>query len=87
MSELSTTRMSSKGQIVIPENIRKKLNLKEGTQFVVVGEKDVVVLRTITAPEMGDFDDLIRQARAQAKLASLKKSDLTDAVKKARNRT
>jgi len=87
MSELSTTRMSSKGQIVIPENIRKKLNLKEGTQFVVVGEKDVVMLKTITAPEMDEFDSLIKQARAQAKLAGLKKSDVTDAVKKARNRS
>lgn len=87
MSELSTTRMSSKGQIVIPENIRKKLNLKEGTQFVVVGEKDVVMLKTITAPEMDEFDDLIRQVRAQANLAGLKKSDVTDAVKKARNRS
>jgi len=77
--------MSSKGQIVIPEKIRKQLNLKEGTQFVVVGEKDVVMLKTITAPEMGDFDDLIRQARTQAKLAGLKKSDLADAVNKARN--
>lgn len=87
MSEFSTTRMSSKGQIVIPENIRKKLNLKEGTQFVVVGEKDVVMLKTITAPEMNEFDDLIRQVRAQADLAGLKKSDITDAVKKARNRS
>ena len=45
MKALATTRMSSKGQIVIPENIRKQLNLKEGTQFVVVGENDVVMLR------------------------------------------
>ncbi len=87
MSELSTTRMSSKGQIVIPENIRKKMNLKEGTQFVVVGEKDVVMLKTITAPDMDEFDSLIKQARTQAKLAGLKKNDVTDAVKKARNRS
>lgn len=43
MRELSTTRMSSKGQIVIPEPIRKKLNLQPGAQFVVIGEDDVVI--------------------------------------------
>lgn len=42
MNAFVTTRMSSKGQIVIPENIRKQLNLIEGTHFVVLGENDVV---------------------------------------------
>lgn len=84
MTELATTRMSSKGQIVIPENIRKQMNLKEGTQFVVVGENDVVMLKTITAPVMDEFDDLIQKARTQAKLVGLKQSDIAKAIKKAR---
>jgi AbrB family looped-hinge helix DNA binding protein len=84
MSALATTRMSSKGQIVIPENIRKQLNLVEGTQFVVVGEKDVLMLKTIEAPVISEFDDLIQQARAQAKIAGLKQSDITNAIKKTR---
>ncbi|HDN94572.1 MAG TPA: AbrB family transcriptional regulator, partial [Nitrospirae bacterium] len=37
MAPLATTKMSSKGQIVIPEDIRKRLGLKPGAQFVVVG--------------------------------------------------
>ena len=41
MANISTTKMSSKGQVVIPENIRKQLNLKAGTQFVVVGDKNL----------------------------------------------
>jgi len=76
--------MSSKGQIVIPENIRKQLNLKEGTQFVVLGENDVVILKTIEAPIIEDFDNLIQQARAQAKSVGLKQSDIKAAIKKAR---
>lgn len=84
MNALATTRMSSKGQIVIPENIRKQLNLTEGTQFVVVGENGVVMLKTIEAPVISDFDDLIQKARSQAKAAGLKQSDISDAIKKAR---
>ena len=86
METLATTRMSSKGQIVIPEPIRKRLNLKAGAQFVVLGENDVVILKAITAPSMKDFDALIQQARQQARLAGLKRSDITRAVSKARGR-
>ncbi|MGD0878818.1 MAG: AbrB/MazE/SpoVT family DNA-binding domain-containing protein [Anaerolineales bacterium] len=86
METLATTRMSSKGQIVIPEPIRKRLNLKTSTQFLVLGENDVVILKTITAPSMGDFDALIQQARQQARLAGLKRSDITRALSKARGR-
>ena len=86
METLATTRMSSKGQIVIPEPIRKRLNLKAGAQFLVLGENDVVILKAITTPSMDDFDALIQQARQQARLAGLKRSDITRAVSKARGR-
>lgn len=85
MGVLATTCMSTKGQVVITENIRKKLNLKEGTQFVVVGENDVVMLKTIEALIIGDFDTLIQEARAQAKIAGLKQSEINAAIKKTRN--
>ena len=66
MANVSTTKMSSKGQVVIPENIRKQLNLKAGAQFVVVGNKDVVILKNITPPDLNEFDDLIADARKKA---------------------
>jgi len=86
MNTLATTKMSSKGQIVIPETIRKQLNLKAGAQFVVVGNDDVVILKAITTPDIEPFDSLIQQARQQAKLAGLKRADITAAVSKARGR-
>ncbi|MBV6393020.1 MAG: hypothetical protein KPEEDBHJ_02250 [Anaerolineales bacterium] len=86
METLATTRMSSKGQIVIPESIRKRLDLKEGAQFLVVGDADVVILKVVTPPDMSEFDALIKQARQQAKEAGLKQSDITSAVVKARGR-
>jgi len=82
MKSLATTKMSSRGQIVIPEEIRKTLKLTKGNQFVVLGEKDVILLKIITPPAMKDFDHLIDTARKQAKKAGLKKSDVKKIIKK-----
>ena len=84
METLATNRMSSKGQIVIPESIRKQLNLQEGAQFIVIGDEDVVILKKIIPPEMGEFDALIRQARSQAKSSGLKHKDIESAIARAR---
>ncbi|MBI5839126.1 MAG: AbrB/MazE/SpoVT family DNA-binding domain-containing protein [Chloroflexi bacterium] len=86
METLATTRMSSKGQVVIPDSIRKQLNLKEGVQFLVVGDADVVILKVVTPPDMSEFDALIQQARQQAREAELKQTDITSAIAKARGR-
>ena len=86
MDTIATTRMSSKGQVVIPEAIRKQLNLKEGAQFVVVGEGDVVILKAISTPSLEPFDALMQQARQQAEAAGLKRADIARAVEKARGR-
>lgn len=86
METLSTARMSSKGQVVIPEAIRKQLNLKEGAQFIVVGNEDVVILKVVTLPDMSQFDELINRARQQAKEAGLTETEIESAVSRARGR-
>ena len=86
MANVSTTKMSSKGQVVIPENIRRNLNLKSGAQFVVLGDKDVVILKSITPPSLDEFDELIFKARQAGKKAGLKKADISEAIKKVRGK-
>jgi AbrB family looped-hinge helix DNA binding protein len=84
MATLATTKMSSKGQIVIPEEIRKRLKLKTGAQFVVVGDNDVVILKSISAPSREEFDALIAAARRQAKTAGLEPAHVEEAITRAR---
>ena len=86
MTPLATTKMSSKGQIVIPEDIRERLGLKPGARFVVVGQNDVVILKTIAQPSMNEFDQLISEARKQARKAGVKKRDITSAIQKVRKK-
>ena len=45
------TRLSEKGQIVIPRELRKQMGLKEGTRFIVMGLEDTIVLRRLELPE------------------------------------
>jgi AbrB family looped-hinge helix DNA binding protein len=76
--------MSSKGQVVIPEEVRNALGLKAGSKFVVVGEGDVVILKVVTPPSLSDFDDIIQEARRQARQAGMKRSDVTAALRAVR---
>mgnify|MGYP006312394343 CR=1 FL=1 len=86
MTEIATTKMSSKGQVIIPEAIRKKMNLKPGDQFVVVGAGDSVILKSITPPSMDQFVELLDEARTKARRAGLKHSDIAEAVEAVRRR-
>lgn len=86
MPDMATTRMSSKGQVVIPEEIRDRLALEPGTEFIVLGEGDAVILKVLQAPSMTEFEDLVQRARKAAKRTGMKKRDIDQAVKTVRNR-
>jgi AbrB family looped-hinge helix DNA binding protein len=85
MVKLATTKMSSKGQVVIPEEIRDRLGLKAGSQFVVIGERDVVILKTLATPSMKEFNTLISKARCQTRKGGMKRSDIAKATKRVRS--
>jgi len=86
MNKLATTKMSSKGQVVIPEEIRNRLGLKAGVQFIVLGDRDVVILKALSAPSMNEFDDLVSTARKHARNAGMKQSAVREARGKVRGK-
>ena len=45
---MTTTRVTSKGQIVIPSIIRRHLNITKGTKFCVLEQDDKIVLQPLT---------------------------------------
>jgi AbrB family looped-hinge helix DNA binding protein len=83
---LATTKMSSKGQVVIPEIIRETLGLENGCQFLVLGDKDVVILKTISVPSKKEFNSLLNKARKEANKVGLKPKDISKAVAKTRGK-
>ena len=84
MQSFATTKMSSKGQVVIPEAIRTELGLSPGDQFIIVAEGDVVILKTINPPPMKQFDKIVKRARQQAKSAGMSEQDVEQATGESR---
>ena len=81
---LATTKMSSRGQVVIPLAIRNQMALKEGAEFVVLSVGDSLMLKVIAPPPAEEVDALLKKLRAYAKKAGLKRSDIPKAIKAAR---
>jgi len=84
MQNLDVTRMSAKGQVVIPGDIRQALSLAPGTKFIVAGEGDTVILKRIGPPMFAEVDKLFADSRKFAKQAGLRKSDVKKAIKRTR---
>ena len=45
MGDVILTKMSSKGQIVIPKAMREMLGIREGEVFALFGEDDTIILK------------------------------------------
>ncbi len=84
MATVATTRMSSKGQVVIPEDVRKALGLEVGVQFVVLGDGDTVVLKRIAVPAKSEVRELLGRVRSQARRAGVRPSDVSEATRRVR---
>jgi len=86
MATLETTRLSSKGQVVIPEAVRAELGLEAGEKFLVLVEGDYVILKRIAAPDRSEVRVLAAKARKQARRARVKSADVARAVRETRRR-
>ena len=86
--EMETTKMSSRGQVVIPENIRSLVSASEGTLFAVVGSKDTIVLKKIGLPSkealIKDLEKIAREGKKRLESKGLKESDIPSLVQKSR---
>ena len=52
---MEITKISSKGQIVIPQNIREELEIDEGSVIAIEKMKDMIVMKKIDIDLEGQF--------------------------------
>ena len=83
---LATTKMSSRGQVVIPQGVRTDMGLKDGVEFVVLSQGDVVMLKVISPPSLEEYPDLMKRLRRHAREAGLRQRDVAQAIHRVRGR-
>ena len=84
MADIDITSMSSRGQVVIPLNLRELMGLKDGEKFAITGKDDNIVLKKIQMPSFSNFDKLMQQTQEFAKKKGLKQKDVDEAVQRAK---
>ena len=81
MVEASTTKVSSKGQVVIPANVRKAANLKKGEKLLAIAIDDMVVLKKIIDKS---FEETIKPVWAKVKQMGLSEKDINTLIDQAK---
>lgn len=61
--DMEFTRMSSKGQIVIPKEIRENLRIKEGDLFAATADNDLIILKKMKYKALKEDLMLLREAK------------------------
>ena len=83
-----TIRMSSRGQIVIPQGIRKELKVSEGTVFSVASSKDAIILKKVPVPSkmelIKELGAMALEGRKRAEKLGIKENDVSRLILKAR---
>lgn len=72
---IDTTRVSEKGQVVIPKEVRDKLGLKTGMKLIIIATNDTVILQRVElAGEKMRIRDLVERAKSLAERLGLFKT-------------
>ena len=86
METIEVTSLSSKGQVVIPQKIRKTMKLKPGKKFVVIHKDDTIILKTVEEPSFKNFDELVSRARKLVKAKKLTKKIVNEIITEVRKK-
>ena len=82
---IDLTKLSQKGQIVIPNTVRKSLRLKEGMKFLVVGIGDTIVLRRLELnEEKVRLKDLLAESRERAEKIGFSEREIERFIRETR---
>lgn len=72
---MPTTRVSSKGQIVLPQSVREKRKWSAGTELIVEDTRDGVLLRSAKPFTTTKFEDVYGCLQYKGKPKSLEEMD------------
>ena len=85
MAETDIVKMSSKGQLVVPEGIREEEDFKPGDRFVPLPVKEGVLFKRIKIPDIrNEFAQLAKELENKFKKEKITPKTIKEAVQWAR---
>ena len=81
MIEAATTKVSSKGQVVIPANVRKAASIKKGEKLLAIAIDDIVVLKKIVDKS---FEETLKPVWSRVRRMGLAEQDIDALIEEAR---
>ena len=86
-TDIELVKMSGKGQLVVPQDIREMARLSPGERFVAFPVQEGVLFKRVDIPKVKlDFKSLTKEIETQFKKSNIKKGDVKEAIKWARKR-
>lgn len=82
--QIEIASVSTKGQVVIPGSIRKRLGIAAGSKLVVMTDGENVLMKPVIAPRLKTFRQLTAASRKAATDAGLTPADLAHALAEVR---
>jgi len=74
------TKISPKGQVVIPQSIRNMLKIRPGMHFAVYGQGENIIFKKIELPSVEDFRALTKETSRIARKRKITKKDIEEAI-------
>lgn len=70
---MDIVRLSSKGQLVIPGHVRKRIGLRPGSKLTLLADEENILLKLIPSPDVSAFQQMAAQAKKMAQQAKAKR--------------
>jgi len=83
--ETEFVKMSPKGQLVVPQDIREAEDFEPGDRFIAMSLKEGVLFKKVEMPNVkAEFKKLSKEIQKQFKKQKVNSKDVSEAVKWAR---
>lgn len=81
--EASTTKVSSKGQVVIPVNVRKAAGLRKGEKILAIAFNNTIVLKKIVDKT---FEETVKPIWIRVRQLGLTEEDIDVLIEEAKTK-
>lgn len=85
--EEELVKMSAKGQLVVPNPIRKSQNLAPMDRFIAIPVQKGVLFKKVAIPQLNNIGTLLKDIERHFKNKGIKRKDVQEAVRWARQKS